>query len=132
MLYHQLAMSPSHQPLPQEDADDVERQTLEIKDAPVLTETAVEDTISARSKLTQLGFYFLCNVSLTIYNKLILGKVGSPRHASLSCPSPHPFTHSSRTLGSSLPFMLAPRPLAATRFACVAPSRAPASRCPTS
>lgn len=70
-------MPSSHQLLPQNDPDDIERQ-VENK-APPLTDTViVEDTISTRSKLIQLGFYFLCNVALTIYNKLILGKFPHP------------------------------------------------------
>ncbi|CAK7220626.1 hypothetical protein SBRCBS47491_004252 [Sporothrix bragantina] len=71
-------MPSTHQLVPQEDPD-VERQPqLESKDALAAPPTSVEDTISTRSKLMQLGFYFLCNVALTIYNKLILGKFPHP------------------------------------------------------
>ncbi|EPE06635.1 triose-phosphate transporter [Ophiostoma piceae UAMH 11346] len=70
-------MPSSHQLLPQNDPDDIERQ-VENKAASTPQATIVEDTISTRSKLTQLGFYFLCNVALTIYNKLILGKFPHP------------------------------------------------------
>ena len=82
-------MPSTHQLVPQYDPDgldlDLERQ-LDSKDAikdGVLAagaspQISVEDTISTRAKLTQLGFYFLCNVALTIYNKLILGKFPHP------------------------------------------------------
>ncbi len=36
---------------------------------------AAEYRISFATKATHLGIYFLCNLSLTIYNKFILGKV---------------------------------------------------------
>lgn len=81
-------MPSTHQLVPQHDPDDLdlERQ-LDSKDSlkdGILaagadgTTPSVEDTISTRAKLTQLGFYFLCNVALTIYNKLILGKFPHP------------------------------------------------------
>lgn len=34
-----------------------------------------EYAVSTSKKLSYLAIYFLCNVSLTIYNKLVLGKV---------------------------------------------------------
>ncbi|CAK7202213.1 hypothetical protein SEUCBS139899_004935 [Sporothrix eucalyptigena] len=73
-------MPSSHQLVPQSDPDDLERQPqqFDTKDAPNAPAISVEDTISTRSKLAQLGFYFLCNVALTIYNKLILGKFPHP------------------------------------------------------
>jgi hypothetical protein len=36
-----------------------------------------EYAVSARTKASYLAVYFVCNVSLTIYNKLILGHVSS-------------------------------------------------------
>ena len=94
-------MPSSHQLLPQTDPDDIERQ-VENKAASTPQTTIVEDTISTRSKLIQLGFYFLCNVALTIYNKLILGKVGrlSTRSsvAHLRAPVSRLRAHSSRAV----------------------------------
>ncbi|ERS98562.1 hypothetical protein HMPREF1624_05347 [Sporothrix schenckii ATCC 58251] len=85
-------MPSTHQLVPQHDPDldlDLEGQLLDgkhaVKDgilavggAPAQQPLAVEDTVSTRAKLAQLGFYFLCNVALTIYNKLILGKFPHP------------------------------------------------------
>ncbi|KIH87776.1 hypothetical protein SPBR_05099 [Sporothrix brasiliensis 5110] len=87
-------MPSTHQLVPQHDPDldldlDLEGQLLDSKDAvkdgilvaggaPAQQPLAVEDTVSTRAKLAQLGFYFLCNVALTIYNKLILGKFPHP------------------------------------------------------
>ncbi|CAK7233172.1 hypothetical protein SCUCBS95973_008504 [Sporothrix curviconia] len=68
----------SHQLVRQDDPDLERQQQLDSKDALATPPTSVEDTISTRSKLLQLGFYFLCNVALTIYNKLILGKFPHP------------------------------------------------------
>ncbi|CAK7563876.1 MAG: hypothetical protein SEPTF4163_001756 [Sporothrix epigloea] len=71
-------MSLSHQLVPQEDPDLERQPQLDSKDARSAPSLSVEDTISTRSKMMQLGFYFLCNVALTIYNKLILGKFPHP------------------------------------------------------
>jgi len=43
-----------------------------------------EYTVSTATKLGYLAVYFLCNVSLTIYNKLVLGKVRFTPPAALS------------------------------------------------
>lgn len=40
----------------------------------------VESAVSTATKFSHLAVYFLCNVALTIYNKLVLGQV------SLRCP----------------------------------------------
>ncbi|CAK7262701.1 hypothetical protein SEPCBS57363_000177 [Sporothrix epigloea] len=71
-------MSLSHQLVPQEDPDLERQPQIDSKDARSAPSLSVEDTISTRSKMMQLGFYFLCNVALTIYNKLILGKFPHP------------------------------------------------------
>ncbi len=39
---------------------------------------ATEYSTSLASKVAHLAVYFLCNLSLTLYNKMILGKVSSP------------------------------------------------------
>jgi hypothetical protein len=44
-----------------------------------LPQLAVEYRIPARRKLTYLGGYFLLNLSLTLYNKALLGNVKACR-----------------------------------------------------
>lgn len=52
-----------------------------------------EYEVSARTKLIYLGIYFFFNLALTIYNKAVLGKVGTTqgqgasRHQSLTTSS---------------------------------------------
>jgi len=54
---------------------DVEAQTTEKKAVPLLLSgTETEYRIPTGTKLAYLGVYFLLNVSLTIYNKAVLGK----------------------------------------------------------
>lgn len=95
-------MSLSHQLVPQEDPDLERQPQLDSKDARSAPSLSVEDTISTRSKMMQLGFYFLCNVALTIYNKLILGKVSLLQHqaeaaATVTVTTTHP--HHNRNHG---------------------------------
>lgn len=55
---------------------DLEAQAIEKKDAPILSAgTETEYRVPTRTKLAYLSVYFLLNVSLTIYNKAVLGKV---------------------------------------------------------
>lgn len=55
------------------ESGDVEAQ----KDTSSST-TAVEHTVSMKSKLSFLGAYFLLNLALTLSNKAVLGHVRSP------------------------------------------------------
>ncbi len=47
-------------------------------DAAAPAADATEYSTSLASKVAHLAVYFLCNLSLTLYNKMILGKVSSP------------------------------------------------------
>ncbi|KAK3934492.1 TPT-domain-containing protein [Diplogelasinospora grovesii] len=65
--------------------DDVEAQNLLPLPTPQPDNTGRPSTpldseyrISGRTKLLYLAGYFLCNISLTIYNKLVLGKFAYP------------------------------------------------------
>ncbi|KAE9369922.1 TPT-domain-containing protein [Stipitochalara longipes BDJ] len=58
---------------------DLEAQATEKKDNLLLSgRTDTEYGISTGTKLAYLGIYFLLNVSLTIYNKAVLGKFAYP------------------------------------------------------
>jgi len=48
--------------------------------------SAPEDRVPAWTKVFHLACYFLCNVSLTLYNMMILGKV-CPTHILGQCPT---------------------------------------------
>jgi hypothetical protein len=64
-----------------DDNSDVEAQLLEQRQQlqpPPSPQVASEYQVSSATKLSYLALYFVCNISLTIYNKLILGKVGVP------------------------------------------------------
>ena len=58
--------------------DDLEKGVV-IQESPPPTQNH-EDTVSTKKKLIALAGYFVCNIGLTIYNKAILGSVGSPDH----------------------------------------------------
>lgn len=83
-----------------------------------------EYRVPAARKFAFLGVYFLCNVSLTIYNKAVLGKVFSSFLASpilfhqlQTRPINTGLTKgSSHTRGSSLPSTPAPLQLDAISF----------------
>ncbi|KAK0656203.1 triose-phosphate transporter family-domain-containing protein [Cercophora newfieldiana] len=63
------------------DDRDVEAQLLDPRkypQPPASPRIDSEYQVSSLTKLSYLGLYFLCNISLTIYNKLILGKFGYP------------------------------------------------------
>ena len=62
-----------------DDNSDVEAQLLDQRQQlqpPPSPQVASEYQVSSATKLSYLALYFVCNISLTIYNKLILGKVG--------------------------------------------------------
>jgi hypothetical protein len=55
---------------------DLETKATEKSDAPPLfAQTESEYEVPTEKKLVYLCVYFLLNVSLTIYNKAVLGKV---------------------------------------------------------
>jgi len=61
-----------------DDNSDVEAQLLDQRQQlqpPPSPQVASEYQVSSATKLSYLALYFVCNISLTIYNKLILGKV---------------------------------------------------------
>jgi hypothetical protein len=71
------------------DDDGVEQQALHDSELANLldgvdmsasrpTSTGTEYGVATAKKLAYLAFYFTANVSLTIYNKLVLGKVNYP------------------------------------------------------
>jgi len=60
-----------------EKEDDLEAQLLPSQHSP-RPAPADENAVSPWTKISYLGIYFLCNISLTIYNKLILGKFAYP------------------------------------------------------
>lgn len=65
-----------------ERPDDLEAQLLKPRQqyqTPASPGIDSEYRVSSLTKLSYLGLYFLCNISLTIYNKLILGKVSKCR-----------------------------------------------------
>jgi len=65
-----------------EKLDDVEAQvTTGISNPPPLRSPGMvsEYRVSTWTKLGHLALYFLCNVSLTLYNKMILGTVAYSR-----------------------------------------------------
>jgi hypothetical protein len=67
-------------------APDLEAQATEKKDvSPQAARAESEYQVPMTTKLGYLGVYFLLNVSLTIYNKAVLGKVRLP--GSLKNPS---------------------------------------------
>ncbi len=55
--------------------EDIEAQVAPLPTAKTQVDT--EYSTSTRTKVAYLTMYFLCNVSLTIYNKLVLGKVSA-------------------------------------------------------
>jgi len=64
------------------DDVDVESQLLDPRQYPQPPSSPRIDSeyqVSSLTKLSYLGLYFMCNISLTIYNKLILGKVNNCR-----------------------------------------------------
>ncbi|KAK3330725.1 TPT-domain-containing protein [Apodospora peruviana] len=67
--------------LTKEKSDDLEAQ-LSPGQSSTLTSSPQQDLIeyqvSGWTKFSYLAIYFLCNISLTIYNKLILGKFAYP------------------------------------------------------
>lgn len=56
--------------------EDLEAQ-VPLNPQPASPTVRTEQEVSGTTKLLYLAVYFLCNISLTIYNKLILGKVSS-------------------------------------------------------
>jgi hypothetical protein len=56
--------------------DDIESQSFSVKDAGS-SPVAAEYRVTTRKKMTYLGVYFLLNLGLTLYNKALLGNVGS-------------------------------------------------------
>ncbi|KAH8899927.1 TPT-domain-containing protein [Thozetella sp. PMI_491] len=56
--------------------DDVEAQPALFQPARIQLDT--EYTVSTATKAGYLAVYFLCNIALTIYNKLVLGKFSYP------------------------------------------------------
>lgn len=63
---------------PKEKLDDVEAQVTTQPSPPGSPGMASEYHVSTWTKLGHLALYFLCNVSLTLYNKMILGTVAYP------------------------------------------------------
>ncbi|KAK0730136.1 triose-phosphate transporter family-domain-containing protein [Lasiosphaeris hirsuta] len=61
-----------------ERTDDIEALLPRHQQSPASPAIESEYQVSSVTKLSYLGFYFLCNISLTIYNKLILGKFAYP------------------------------------------------------
>lgn len=61
-----------------EKLDDVEAQVTTQPSPPGSPGMASEYRVSTWTKLGHLALYFLCNVSLTLYNKMILGTVACP------------------------------------------------------
>jgi hypothetical protein len=66
--------SSSHEIMSRTLAPDLEAQVTEKKDVPLLP-VETEYQVPTEKKLAYLSVYFLLNVSLTIYNKAVLGKV---------------------------------------------------------
>ena len=65
---------------PKKSDNDLEAQATGL--TPLPTRNGAIDseyTVSTWTKASYLAVYFLCNVSLTIYNKLVLGKVSTSR-----------------------------------------------------
>jgi hypothetical protein len=63
---------------------DLEAQATVKKDTPVLpTRAESEYNVPTGTKVAYLSVYFLLNVSLTIYNKAVLGKVSEPPRTSI-------------------------------------------------
>ncbi len=61
------------------DSDLEAQRPARLTPATKSSQTESEYAVTTWTKVTYLAIYFLCNVSLTIYNKLILGKVSSLR-----------------------------------------------------
>jgi hypothetical protein len=58
---------------------DLETQATEKKDTSLLSARAeTEYNVPLRTKLGYLSVYFMLNVSLTLYNKAVLGKGSQP------------------------------------------------------
>ena len=69
---------------PKKSDNDLEAQATGLTPTPTKNGTVdSEYSVSTWTKASYLAVYFLCNVSLTIYNKLVLGKVSDsfPRTA---------------------------------------------------
>ena len=62
-------------PAPEKKSDDVEAQLPAHHLSSGGPQADLENRVSGVTKISYLAVYFLCNISLTIYNKLILGKV---------------------------------------------------------
>ena len=63
---------------PEEKLRDIEAQPLQHHPSPTARcGAALEDRVPVGTKALHLAGYFLCNISLTLYNKLILGKVST-------------------------------------------------------
>jgi len=65
-------------PAPEKKSDDVEAQLPAHHLSSGGPQADLENRVSGVTKISYLAVYFLCNISLTIYNKLILGKFGYP------------------------------------------------------
>jgi hypothetical protein len=63
---------------------DLEAQATEKRTPLVPAKAETEYNVPAATKVAYLSVYFLLNVSLTIYNKAVLGKVGRQSNLILS------------------------------------------------
>lgn len=81
-----------------EKLDDVEAQVKTQPSPPGSPGMVSEYRVSTWTKLGHLALYFLCNVALTLYNKMILGTVDyprTPRHQVMTADVPSSNTHGS-------------------------------------
>ena len=111
---------------------DVEAQNRQAKAQSTATTIAPEYQIPTSTKYLYLALYFGLNLTLTLYNKAVLGKVRSPCLSELSIQLQQPgvlvLTYECPSLlfhGCSLPCIRLQRPWDAT-YSCYAAT----SRCP--